>query len=71
MDRFEYRFFTFGGILKEAKKDDVEAQLNELGQEGWEAAGISHDSSGRLIVVLKRRIGGEAAHKSKDAWGKW
>lgn len=71
MDRFEYRSLTFGGVLKTAKSDDIEAQLNELGQEGWEAVGISNDSSGRLQVLLMRRHGDKAAGRSKDSWGKW
>ena len=73
MDRWEYKYLSFGGVIKAAKSEAVEEQLNELGQEGWEAVGISHDGngSGRLHALLKRRIDGEAAHKSKDPWGKW
>jgi hypothetical protein len=71
MERWEYKHLILGGVLKEAKPEAVEERLNELGQEAWEAVGISHDASGRLHVLLKHHIGGGPAHKSGETWAKW
>ena len=33
-----------------------ERKLNKLGKEGWEAIGLTKQSNGDLIVVMKREI---------------
>lgn len=70
MDRWEYKVLNLGGILKSIKQEELEASLNALGQEGWEAVDSSAlDSGSRILVILKRRIGG--APRNPETWGKW
>jgi hypothetical protein len=72
MDRWEYKVLSPGGVLKSIKAEVVEAQLNELGQEGWEVTGIgAMENTGKLLVVLKRLIGAPAPKSSGSSWGKW
>ncbi len=72
MDRWEYKVLSPGGMLKGIKPEVLEGQLNELGQEGWEVAGISVlENTGKVLVVLKRLIGGPAAKSDRGSWGKW
>ncbi len=72
MDRWEYKVFAPGGVLKSVKPEAVEAQLNELGQEGWEMAGIGAlENTGKLLIVLKRHVGAPAAKGDGSTWGKW
>jgi hypothetical protein len=72
MDRWEYKVLSPGGMLTGIKPEDLEGQLNELGQDGWEVAGISAmENTAKVLVVLKRHIGGEAAKSHGSSWGKW
>ena len=71
MERWEYKVLNLGGVLKSIKHEDLEATLNGLGQEGWEVVSSSAlDSGSRLLVVLKRRVGGSSKAAS-ETWGKW
>jgi hypothetical protein len=73
MEQWEYRVLSFGGMLKEAKAGDMEAALNEAGQEGWEAvSGMNYGGSGRVFVLLKRRVGAASSSKPDgDTWRRW
>jgi len=33
-----------------------ERKLNKLGKEGWEAIGLTKQSNGDLVVVMKREV---------------
>jgi hypothetical protein len=72
MDAWEYRTVGFGGVLKGVKLEEMDAALTELGKEGWEAVGITaEDSKGKLVVLLKRRLGGAGPRQSGDTWSRW
>ena len=72
MDRWEYKVLSPGGMLKGIKPEGVESQLNELGQEGWEVVSIgTMENTGKVLIVLKRHIGGSAAKSDGGTWGKW
>jgi hypothetical protein len=72
MDRWEYKVLAPGGMLKGVKTEALEGELNELGQAGWEVAGISTlENTGKALIVLKRRIGAPAAKGDGSTWGKW
>jgi hypothetical protein len=72
MDRWEYKVLAPGGVIKSVKMEDLEGQLNELGQEGWEVTGFTAtENSGKMWVILKRRIGGAATKSDGSRWGKW
>ena len=38
--QWEYRVLTVGSALKGAKDEQIEAALNELGMDGWEAVNV-------------------------------
>jgi hypothetical protein len=69
---WEYKVLAPGGVIKSVKPEDLESQLNALGQEGWEMTGFTAtENSGKMWVVLKRQIGGPAAKGDGSGWGKW
>lgn len=57
MDRWRYQTLEYeikGGQLRKMRiEEDYQSQLNELGNEGWELAGIIHftEDCGRLSKV--------------------
>jgi hypothetical protein len=72
MVQWEYKVLAPGGVIKSVKPEDLEGQLNALGQEGWEVTGMTAtENSGKIWIVLKRHIGGEAAKSHGGNWGKW
>ncbi len=72
MDVWEYRAINIGGILKSVKTDELEASLNELGKEGWEAVGMTTpENTGKVLVLLKRRVPGAGSRQAGDTWGRW
>jgi hypothetical protein len=53
--RWEYRVHTFGGVLRGAKDEDLQAALDEWGEEGWEViSAIAPDNSSAVKVIAKR-----------------
>lgn len=48
MDRWEYKTIS-ANLLQDS-------ELNKLGQQGWEMAGMSDSSNGSRIAVMKRKI---------------
>lgn len=48
MDKWEYKTIS-ANLLQDS-------ELNKLGQQGWEMAGMSDSSNGFRIAVMKRKI---------------
>lgn len=48
MDKWEYKTIS-ANLLQDS-------ELNKLGQQGWEMAGMSDSSNGSRIAVMKRKI---------------
>jgi len=54
--RWEYRVKTIG-TLWGTKDQDIEATLNEWGEEGWEAVAVyTPEGSGKVTIVAKRPL---------------
>jgi len=54
---WEYRVQTFGSTFSRPKDQDLEAALNEWGEEGWEITGVlPHENSGKVSLVAKRPL---------------
>jgi hypothetical protein len=54
---WEYRIETFGGILSQVKDDDLEAALDEWGEEGWEViAAHNLESTNKVRIIAKRPL---------------
>lgn len=48
MDKWEYKTIS-ANLLQDS-------ELNKLGQQGWEMAGMSDSSNGSRIAVMKRKL---------------
>jgi len=54
--KWEYRVQTIGSVFG-TKDENIEATLNEWGEEGWEAINVyTPESSGKVTIVAKRRL---------------
>lgn len=60
MDRqtqWEYRVETFGSIFRSVKPEDLEATLDEWGEDGWEVVTVYPlPNSTKVAVVAKRPL---------------
>lgn len=57
MFRWEYKIVTVGSTVMGTKDEVIEAKLNELGLEGWEAVNLYPASGGgRITLALKRPL---------------
>ena len=55
--QWEYRVLTVGSALKGAKDEQIEAALNELGMDGWEAVNVyAQTGSSKVTLVAKRHL---------------
>jgi hypothetical protein len=55
--QWEYRVLSLGSFWSIPKDDKIEALLDELGEEGWEAVNaFTHSSSNQVKVILKRPL---------------
>lgn len=62
--RWEYRVDDFGGALRPIKKEELQAQLNAWGQEGWEVVfAFLPEGSARVRVIAKRPLTRAALRK--------
>ena len=54
--QWEYHVQTIGNIFG-TKDEAIEARLNELGEEGWEATHVyTPEGSGKVTIVAKRPL---------------
>jgi hypothetical protein len=64
--RWEYKSVTLGGFVSKPKDEAIEATLNALGMQGWEAVNAySHPNSSEVRVLLKRPLSEEAARRQR------
>lgn len=55
--QWEYRAETLGSFWNEPKDEDLEALLNEWGQQGWEVIHvITRHGTNKVRVVAKRPL---------------
>ena len=55
--QWEYRVDDFGGALRAIKKEELQAQLNAWGEEGWEVVFVFFfEGSERVRVIAKRPV---------------
>ncbi len=56
LTQWEYRVKTIGRLWG-TKDEDIEATLNEWGEEGWEAVSVyTPEGSGKVTIVAKRPL---------------
>jgi len=54
---WEYRVENMGNAWKNPKPEEMTAELNQWGLEGWEVIAVSHTPGGSLTVIAKRILG--------------
>lgn len=56
MKKWEYRVQTIGGVFG-TKDEQIDATLNEWGEDGWEALAVyTPEGSGKVTLVAKRPL---------------
>lgn len=53
--KWEYRAKTLGGLFSGPKDDELEAELNEWGEEGWEVIALVPVEGSHKVRLLARR----------------
>jgi len=65
--KWEYRVQTMGSTFSSPKDADLEAGLNEWGEEGWEVISITpFEGSNKIRVTARRPL--SAAARRRRAW---
>jgi len=56
IQKWEYRVQTIGGVFG-TKDEQIDATLNEWGEDGWEALAVyTPEGSGKVTIVAKRPL---------------
>ncbi len=54
---WEYRVISYGGALRGPKDEELEAELNALGADGWEVvSAIPRENTNKVTVVARRPL---------------
>jgi Domain of unknown function (DUF4177) len=53
--QWEYQALSVGSFWSTPKDEDLEALLNELGQDGWEVVSVFAQHSNNKVRVIARR----------------
>lgn len=57
LNKWEYRVLTVGTFFKGVKDSELEALLNQLGEEGWEVVGFrTVENSNQSQFICKRPL---------------
>jgi hypothetical protein len=57
LNQWEYRVLTVGAFFKGVKDNELEALLNQLGEEGWEVVGFrTVENTNQSQIVAKRPL---------------
>ncbi len=71
MKTWEYRVVSWGGTFSGPKDEELESELNALGQEGWEAVAMrAHENSNKVTFILKRPLS-EGSPRQTKHWAAW
>ena len=55
--QWEYHVLTVGSFFKGVKDNELEALLNDLGEEGWEVVGFrTIENSNQSQIIAKRLL---------------
>jgi hypothetical protein len=69
---WEYRVLSLGGGLRSPKDEEIEAELNVWGEEGWEVfAALPRESSYRVTVIAKRPLTAATRRRRSHADSSW
>ncbi len=54
--KWEYRVDTIGSAIRGLKDEEIEAALNEWGQEGWEIISARPPTNSPKITIVAKRL---------------
>jgi hypothetical protein len=55
--QWEYRIQTTGSTFNQPKDEEIEAMLNEWGEEGWEVVAVHNlESTNKVRIIAKRTL---------------
>lgn len=54
--RWEYRLETFGTFWTRAKDEELQATLDQWGEEGWEVISLYPAKNGEKITLVAKRL---------------
>jgi hypothetical protein len=70
--QWEYRVVSYGGTFRGAKDEQMEAELNALGEEGWEVVGLTNrENTYRITLVAKRPLTAATRRQRSFPEGDW
>jgi hypothetical protein len=64
--KWEYRIQTLGSTFKQAKDEELEALLNEWGEEGWEIIAAHNLESSSKVRLIAKRTSGRTVSRSRS-----
>ena len=65
----EYRVEILGGALRGAKPEELEALLNQMGEQDWALSKLSYKpNTNQLWVVLQREERGDGSRSRRKSW---
>ena len=67
MTKWEYKVLKQGIGIKGANAEEIEAELNLWGEEGWELVSVERQQNS-VLVVLKRPVSSSRRREPKDRW---
>ena len=67
MTKWEYKVLKQGIGIKGANAEEIEAELNLWGEEGWELVSVERQQNS-VLVVLKRPVSSPRRREPKDRW---
>jgi hypothetical protein len=53
--KWEYRYERRGSALRDAKDEEIQVLLDEMGEEGWEVVGMAYDGN-KILLLAKRPL---------------
>jgi hypothetical protein len=63
-DQWEYRVETLGSTFKSLKDEQIQATLDEWGEEGWEVISLMQaPGSNRMRIVARRHLDDRARRR--------
>ncbi len=63
--RWEYRIESFGTFWSKPKDEELQATLDEWGEEGWEVVGVWMGGNNEKVTLLAKRPLGTATRRRR------
>jgi hypothetical protein len=67
--QWEYRAASLGSFWTEPKDEEIEAVLNQMGEEGWEVLSVfTRYGTNKVRVVARRPLSPDDARRRRQNW---